>query len=217
MRTCSRKGTPTLAENLGHVREEMQTIKYLPAKEIDTMKTLISILRGINVGGHNKIPMAELKALYEELKFKDILTYIQSGNVVFKAAGGATDRALAIKIEKAIKEKFGFDVPVITRSAEEMGHALSVNPFLKKKNIDREKLHITFLNEVPQQARLDAIRKYDYPPDLFEIIGKEVFLYIPGGYGVTKLSNNFFENKLKVKATTRNWKTVNKLFDMANE
>jgi uncharacterized protein (DUF1697 family) len=81
--------------------------------------------------------------------------------------------------------------------------------------IDIEKLHVTFLEKVPGQIELDNTKKHDYTPDKFIIAGREVFLYCPGGYGKSKLSNNFFENKLKVKATTRNWKTVNKLVESA--
>jgi uncharacterized protein (DUF1697 family) len=96
-----------------------------------------------------------------------------------------------------------------------MEHAISVNPFLKQSKIDIEKLHITFLAEIPEQENVESIRNINYSPDKFIIIDKEVYLYCPNGYGITKLSNNFFEQKLKIKATTRNWRTVNKLFEMA--
>jgi uncharacterized protein (DUF1697 family) len=158
--------------------------------------------------------MKDLKALFEELKYTSVATYIQSGNVVFKAAENTTDIATAKKTEAAIKEKFGVDVPVIIRTAEEMGHAVKTNPFIGREGIDIEKLHITFLEELPAAANLEKIKTYDYPPEQFIIIQKEVYLYCPNGYGNAKLVNSFFENKLKVKATTRNWKTVNKLVEM---
>jgi uncharacterized protein (DUF1697 family) len=178
------------------------------------METFISILRGINVSGQKKIQMKELKALYESLKFKDVITYIQSGNVIFKSKKTA-DEKLAKKIEEAIDERYGFNVPVIIRTIEEMKHTISINPFLQQKNIDIEKLHVTFLAEKPQQINMETIKKVDYSPDKFIIADKEIYLYCPNGYGITKLSNNFFEQKLKVKATTRNWKTVNKLLELA--
>jgi uncharacterized protein (DUF1697 family) len=178
------------------------------------MKTFISILRGINVSGQRKIQMTDLKALYEALKFTNVITYIQSGNVIFKSKS-ASDQKLAKRIEDAIYERYNFNVPVIIRTVEEMEHAISVNPFLKQSKIDIEKLHITFLAEIPEQENVESIRNINYSPDKFIIIDKEVYLYCPNGYGITKLSNNFFEQKLKIKATTRNWRTVNKLFEMA--
>lgn len=178
------------------------------------METYISILRGINVSGHKKIQMDDLKALFENLKFKTVTTYIQSGNVIFKASK-QRDEVLAKKIEEAIYSKYNFEVPAIIRSVQEMRNIIAVNPLLKESNIDAEKLHVTFLEEVPDKTKVDSIKSSGYSPDKFIIIGKEIFLYCPNGYGITKLSNNFFENKLKVSATTRNWKTVNKLLELA--
>jgi uncharacterized protein (DUF1697 family) len=179
------------------------------------MQTFISILRGINVSGQKKILMADLKALYEGLQFKEVTTYIQSGNVIFKSDSKLSDAALAQKIEAAILKKYSFSVPIIVRNISQLENIISANPFLKEKNTDVEKLHVTFLSAVPGEAATDAIKSLNYPPDQFSIAGQEVFLYTPGGYGETKLSNKFFENKLKVTATTRNWKTVNKLLEIA--
>jgi len=173
------------------------------------MPVFLSILRGINVSGHRKVPMVELKTLYEELNFKNITTYIQSGNVVFNASNG---KDLSKQIEQKISKKYNFDVPIIIRTVDEMQNVLNNNPFLKSKNIDLEKLHITYLADNPLSENLDKIKTYNYEPDLFHIIGKEIYLYCPNGYGNTKLNNAFFENKLKVTATTRNWRTTNELF-----
>ncbi len=181
------------------------------------METFISILRGINVSGQKKILMTDLKALYESLKFKDVITYIQSRNVIFKTNSKSSDQDLAKKIEQAIHKKYNFHVPVIIRSVEEIENIISINPFLKNKDINTEKLHVTFLEEAPQPTSLESIKDFDYPPDEFIIIGKEVFLHCPDSYGETKLSNKFFESKLKVSATTRNWKTINKLIEIASE
>ena len=177
------------------------------------MQKYISILRGVNVGGR-KVPMANLKSLYEDLGFKEVITYIQSGNVIFKA-DKTSGQTLEKIIEKKINEIFNMAVPVIIRRVREMKNVLANNPFLKMKGIDINKLHVTFLEKLPGQNELDNTKKYDYTPDRFIIAGREVFLYCPGGYGKTKLSNNFFESKLKVHATTRNWKTVNKLVEIA--
>lgn len=178
------------------------------------METYISILRGINVSGQKKIKMADLKALYEELKFKDVITYIQSGNVIFKVDKKISCTELSGKIEKKIYENYQFDVPVIIRTIAEMKKVLSGNPFQKQKGIDFERLYVTFLADEPKKVELEKVEKLDFTPEKFNIIGKEVYLYCPNGYGRTKLNNNFFENKLKVVATTRNWNTVNKLVEM---
>jgi uncharacterized protein (DUF1697 family) len=179
------------------------------------METYISLLRGINVSGQKKILMADLKVLYETLKFKGVVTYIQSGNVIFKTDKKESNQNLAKKIEQSIFKKYNFNVPLIVRSTSEIENIISNNPFLKDSNIDIDKLHVTFLSETPEKEKLISIVQFDYPPDKFIIIDQEVFLYCPDRYGETKLSNMFFENKLKVSATTRNWKTVNKLVEMA--
>lgn len=181
------------------------------------MHAYISILRGINVSGQKKILMTDLKALYESLGFKDVLTYIQSGNVIFKADSKKENTELAGAIEKAIFERYDFDVPVIVRTVEEIKQVIDTNPFVVDKAIDKEKLHVTFLSENPSHANLENTKTFHYPPDKFSIISKEVFLHCPINYGETKLSNKFFESKLKVSATTRNWKTVNKLYEMASK
>lgn len=179
------------------------------------METYISILRGINVSGHRKIEMAGLKALYEKLQFNDVVTYIQSGNVIFKAAEKSSNINLSKKIEKAIFEQYKFEVPVIIRTQFELEEIISANPYLQQSDIDLEKLHVTFLSKAPAEEAIRKIESADFSPDKFIMKDKEIYLYVPEGYGNTKLSNNFFENKLKVTATTRNWKTVNKLAELA--
>jgi uncharacterized protein (DUF1697 family) len=176
------------------------------------MRIFISILRGINVGGRRKILMDDLQSLYVELGFERVITFIQSGNVIFQAEKNISDKEISSKIEGALLEKYKFEVAVIVRSLEEMEATLANNPFLSKE-FDPDKLHVTFLSEIPQ--RFD--QHNDYSPEKFIISGKDVYLYCPHGYGKTSLSNNFFEQKLKVKASTRNWRTVNKLFEIASE
>ena len=181
------------------------------------MQTFISILRGINVSGQKKILMADLKKLYESLKFSEVKTYIQSGNVVFESDSKISDIQLARKIEKAISTKYKFEVPVIIRTKEELEKILSQNSFTKEKSIDLKKLHVTLLSETPDREKMEQIKEVDFSPDQFIIKGKEIYLHIPNSYGETKLSNKFFENKLKVSATTRNWNTVNKLLELASQ
>jgi len=171
----------------------------------------ISILRGINVGGNRKILMKDLKSLYEGLGFAEVETYIQSGNVVFESEQN-TD--LEEKIQQSIAKTFGFDVPVIIRTADEWAKSIVNNPFWKEKDADTDRLHLTCLKEVPSPELIEKIKMFQYLPDRCEIIGKDVFIFCAAGYGTSKLTNPFFESKLKVQATTRNWKTVMKLHEM---
>jgi uncharacterized protein (DUF1697 family) len=180
------------------------------------METYISLLRGINVSGQKKIQMSALNALYEELEFKEVSTYIQSGNVIFRASKNLSRQDLPKRIEEKIRKKYGFEVPVIVRTLGEMKKVLSRNPFLDKKRTETERLYVTFLIEKPNQVDCKSIEKFDCSPDKFTIVDREVYLYCPHGYGKSKISNNFFENKLKITATTRNWKTVNALVELAS-
>ena len=178
------------------------------------MNTYITILRGINVSGHKLIKMDALRTLFEEMGFKNIRTYIQSGNVVFQSKK-AKLQDLEKKIARGILETFGFEVPVLVKEADELIAVLKNNVFINKRKEDITKLHVTFLSAEPEQAAIAKIKEGNYAADEFIVQGKHVYLFCPDGYGNTKLSNTFFENKLKVTATTRNWKTLCELVDMA--
>jgi len=175
------------------------------------MNRKIAILRGINVGGKRKILMADLRAMCEELGLQDVKTYIQSGNLIF--ISDKINSELENTLEKAITEKFGFDVPVIVRASEDLQTSIENNPFFEGDgNIDR--LHLTFLKEKPTKENKEKILTYKYEPDQFKIDGKDVFIYCNGKYHQSKLTNDFFEKKLNTGATTRNWKTVLKLYKL---
>ncbi|MEO1437816.1 MAG: DUF1697 domain-containing protein [Bacteroidota bacterium] len=178
------------------------------------MSKKIAILRGINVGGKRKILMADLRKLFEALSFTEVSTYIQSGNVFFNTSLSADNSAIADQIAAAIKAKYDFDVPVVVRTAAEIEAAIDRNPYLTEE-VDIKQLYLTFLKETPSDENRKNTERYEYPPDEFTIIDQEVFLFIPGPSHKSKLSNNFFENKLKVQATTRNWKTVLKLLELS--
>lgn len=180
-----------------------------------TEQIYIAILRGINVAGRNTVAMEHLKQLFSENGFEGAVTYIQSGNVIFKSAV-AKDQ-LAALISRAIEGRFQLNIQVILVTKNEMGKIINDNPFLKEDDIDEERLHVTILEKNPDTESLNAIQNLDFKPDKFIVKNNVVYLYCPNGYGKTKLSNAFFENKLKVKATTRNWKTVNKLFELASQ
>ncbi len=178
-------------------------------------KTFIALLRGINVSGHKTVLMNDLKILFEKMEFEDVKTYIQSGNVVFTTSEPNAGAGLAQRIQQSVIGRYNFFVPVFVRSREEMVKILAENPFLTEKDINPDWLHVTFLSESPRQSDREAISKYDFSPDMFYLVRNEAYLYCPHGYGNTKISNLFFENRLKVNATTRNWKTVIKLVDLA--
>lgn len=179
------------------------------------MNKKIAILRGINVGGKRKILMADLKLLFESLSFSNITIYIQSGNVIFENATELIEQEIADKIKQAILAKYKFDVPVIVMSSTYLINAVKNNPFYQKDVADINKLHLTFLKEKPIKENLENVETYNYEPDKFVIMNKAVFVFCEGKYHQSKLTNNFFEKKLKVAATTRNWKTVLKLVELS--
>jgi uncharacterized protein (DUF1697 family) len=176
--------------------------------------TYIALLRGINVSGQKIIKINELRKLFESLDFKNVKTYIQSGNVVFNSGIDNTDKIVKL-VEKKIKDVFTFDVTVIIRTHNELGKIIRTNPFLKSKPV--EKLYVTFLSNITDDENTEKLIKYKSEIEEFRLIGKEMYLFYPDGAGRSKLTNNIFESKLGVKTTTRNWNTVNKLFEMSKE
>ena len=133
------------------------------------MTKYIAILRGINVGGKRKILMRDLKELFEELGFREVKTYIQSGNVIFDAEKEAKEKISEV-IEKAIFEGYGFQVPVICRQAVDLKKIIAENPFFQQEETDVSRLHLTFLKEVPDTEKLKEINSLDVSPDEFRII-----------------------------------------------
>ncbi len=178
------------------------------------MNTYIALLRGINVSGTNQLKMDDLRETFKSLGFKNTTTYIQSGNVVFKAFETATG-IMAKNIALKLTADFGFEVPVIVLSADEMKMIADGNPFFNIR--ESGFLHITFLSGVPSDFNLKAIEAKKQGDEEICINGKAIYLYCPHGYGKTKLTNSFLESKLKISATTRNWKTVNELLRIARE
>lgn len=173
------------------------------------------MLRGINVSGQKKIKMADLIAIYESLNFKNVETYIQSGNVIFKSSSKSTP-GLSKNIETAIKEVFQFHVNAVVRTRDELRYLIEQNPYSHSSEIDLTKLHVTFLQTTPKISDVNDINVSEDKMDKFVINNNEIYLYCPNGYARTKFSNAFFEKKLKIPATTRNWKTINKLYTIAD-
>ena len=176
----------------------------------------VALLRGINVGGHKIVKMEKLRASFEKLGFEDVKTYVQSGNVVFKAAAkSAVD--LVRKIEGMMEREFGFEVTVMVRGAEELNRAIQNNPFSGEKGLDFSRLGVVFLSEEPEEPGVKAAEKIAVKPERLHHEGSEIFIYCPNGFGKSKLTNTTLEKMLGVRATTRNWNTVNKLHEMARE
>lgn len=173
----------------------------------------ISLLRGINVSGQKIINMADLKELYLRLGFEEVTTYIQSGNVIFLAEKTSSEELVRL-IESSIFLKYNFDVPVKIVKVLKMKKIVAQNPFLKLGITDVKKLHVTFLEKKPDEELLNEMVDDPESEDKFLIVKDIVYLYCPNGYGKTKLTNSFFESKLKMNATTRNWKSVCKLVDL---
>jgi uncharacterized protein (DUF1697 family) len=171
-----------------------------------------ALIRGINVGGRAKVKMDDLRNVFAALGHGDITTYIQSGNVVFSTAPRSAPK-VAAAIEDRIREDLGLGVTVLLRTDQELGDVIAANPFLAG-GADPARLHATFLVDTPAPERLDHVAVPDSGPDEFAIVGREVYLHCPEGYGRTKLNNTLWERRLGVAATTRNWNTVVKLHEL---
>ncbi len=175
----------------------------------------IAMLRGINIGSHKQIKMADLRALCEKLGFVDVVTYIQSGNVIF-STDKSDHKQLEVVIERAIHQKYAFDVPVIIRTRTEIEAFIKDSPFGEVDMANEgTKFLATFITVKPSQEALNLLQSYVHMPEKVVLGVGGLYLHCPGGYGRSKISNNFIESKLKVKATTRNWKTVCKLCELA--
>jgi len=180
------------------------------------MQAYVAMLRGINVSGHKTIKMEDLRTLCSGLGFRNLESYVQSGNIAFQTAIG-NPATLSKRIGETILESFGFDAPVIVRTSRQMKNTVVNNPFLKRKDVDSSKLHVTFLSETVQEESLKHLETISTGQDQFCTAPQEIYLYCPGGYGRTKLSNNAIEKALSVRATTRNWRTTKTLFEMVSK
>ena len=178
------------------------------------MAVIISMLRGVNVGGHNKIKMDALRALYESMKLREAQTYVQSGNVIFRTDERDIAR-LAKRIENGIERKLGFRPDVILRTATEMREVIARNPFAKRRGIEPSKLLVTFLGSDPGAEAREKILQIKCDPEELRIEGRELYIYFPNGIGRSKLSWAGLEKTLKTPGTARNWNSVTKMLEMA--
>jgi uncharacterized protein (DUF1697 family) len=180
------------------------------------MTVMISMLRGVNVGGHNKIKMDALRALYEFLKLRDAQTYVQSGNVIFSTDERDISR-LAKRIEDGIERKCGFRPNVILRTAAEMKDVIARNPFGKRRGIEPGKLLVSFLASDPGEEARKKLRQMKCDPEELRVEGREVYIYFPNGMGRSKLPWAGLDKMLKTPATGRNWNSVTKMLEMAEK
>lgn len=173
----------------------------------------VALLRGINVGGKNRLLMKDLSALFVEAGCEDVRTYIQSGNVVFRADPDLA-RLVPDRIAAAIVARFGFRVPVLTRTRAKLAAIVRENPFLRR-GADPGKLHVGFLAARPEATVVNSLDPDRSPPDEFAVLGREVCFHCPLGLARTKFTTRYFESKLSTTMTVRNWRTVSRLHEMA--
>lgn len=191
--------------------------------------THIALLRGINVGGKNKLPMKALASFFEQAGCHDVRTYIQSGNVVYRAPEDLAAEIPA-RVRQAITDEFGYSVPLVVRTTAELAAVVERNPFLAsdsardepgqggpgKADPDPKTLHVAFLAERPTEAQVSALDPDRSPGDTFRVLGREIYLHCPNGLARTKLTNAWFDSRLDTVSTMRNWRTTRKLLSMAS-
>jgi uncharacterized protein (DUF1697 family) len=170
-------------------------------------------LRGINVGGKNKLPMATLSAMFAAEGATSVTTFIQSGNVVFDAPAKLA-ATIAARIERQIEKKLALRVPLVLRSAAEMADAAACNPFVAA-GVDDNELHLMFLGDKPAAKLIAALDAQRSPGDTFALVGRHLYLRLPNGAARTKLTNAYFDKALATVSTMRNWRTVLKLCELS--
>ena len=169
----------------------------------------VALLRGINVGGKNVVPMAELRELFASLGHSSVSTFIQSGNVLFSSNAPVSPETL----QAAVTKRFKLDITVVLREPAELRHVVASNPFAAG---DPTKVHVGFMTSNPSTNSLHLLEKAAFEPEEFTILGKEVYLYLPAGMARTKLPSYLYRH-LQLPITFRNWRTVTKLMELAAE
>ena len=172
----------------------------------------LALLRGINVGGKNKLPMTDLREMFVAVGCREVRTYIQSGNVIFQADADVL-ASLPSAVAALIAERTGYRVPVVIRSAEQLAAVIHDNP-VRAVGAAEETLHVLFLADRPSAAGIAALDPDRCPPDAFVVQGQEIYLRLPNGMARTKLTNDYFDSRLSTVSTARNWRTVTTLLDL---
>jgi uncharacterized protein (DUF1697 family) len=172
------------------------------------MVVYVALLRGINVGGSGKLPMADLRDVFSDAGGSEVQTYIQSGNVVFRHRAASGDR-LQVDLEHAIEAATGLEVPVVVRTRDELASVVEANPY---EGVEPTKLHVAFLTADPAPGSIDRVDLERFLPEECVPVGREIYLHLPNGMGRAKLPNALAAIGT---ATTRNWRTVTTLLDLA--
>ncbi len=172
----------------------------------------LALMRGVNVGGKNKLPMKDLLEVFAESGCENVKNYIQSGNVLFDAVPSVTAE-LPHRVAARIEERFGFRAPVVLRTAKEVATVIAGNPFLDAA-VAEDELHVYFLGDLPDPTRAGQLDPDRSPPDQFMVRGREIYLRLPNGMARTRLTNAYFDSKLATTSTARNWRTVTRLFQL---
>lgn len=181
----------------------------------DCARAHVALLRGINLG-KRRIPMPELAAIFEAAGCEDVRTYIASGNVVFRAGAELAGQVPNL-VADAIVEGYGFECPIVVRSANELDEVVAENPFAAEAAADPKTVHVAFLADRPAASAVAALDADRSPPDRFIVDGREIYLHYPEGSARSKLTNAYFDSALGTVSTARNWRTVLKLREMAKE
>jgi len=187
----------------------MESMKTADISKVKS--THVALLRGVNVGG-NMLPMKDLAGILADAGCTDVRTYIQSGNAIFRAADGVLE-GLPDRITGRIAKRFGYQIPVILRTTEQLRETIRHNPFLKA-GAEEKMLHVFFLADLPKAQDVGSLDPKRSPPDTFVVRGRDIYVNFPNGLARSKLTNNYFDSKLSTTSTARNWRTVLKLFEL---
>ncbi|NOU45516.1 MAG: DUF1697 domain-containing protein [Bacteroidales bacterium] len=175
-----------------------------------TTKTYFALLRGINVGGKNMLPMVSLKKLFEQIGFTSVTTYLQSGNVVFRSVM-TDEKQIEIILKQSIHENFGLLIEVFVKQTNVLTGLIDQNPFNNRVELESDKTGLVFLSGIPSPEGIEKLSTYEVQPDEYFIFRDYVFIYCPNGFGRARITNAVLESKLKLKSTIRNWKTIQAL------
>ena len=165
--------------------------------------------------GHNSMKMNDLSLLFKKLGFGENKTYIQSGNVIFKTENKMPEKELAQLIEEEVYRKFKYKIPAMIRNIEELKYLLKINPYLSQPDFEPSKMAVIFLHENLTDSQKGRMININHHPDKYQLSEKEIFIYCPNGFGRTKLYTNFFEGKMGVTGTARNWKSISAILALA--
>jgi len=180
------------------------------------MPVIVSMLRAVNLGNYNKIKMDTLRDLYAKLKLEKPQTYLQSGNVIFKSSERNLD-LVAKRIQAAIEKKFGCRTEIILRTSAELRAVIANNPFAKRTGIEPSKLLVTFLLADPGKAARENLRKQQFAPEQLHVADRELYIYFPDGVGKSKLPSARIRKILNTPGTGRNWNSVTKMLEIAEQ